>query len=65
MIGCIDRREIMYKIFVALLTIVWVLDILNLPFMTPLDVTYPINGLAWFLIWVFLPATSVASSNKN
>ena len=55
----------MYKIFVALLTIVWVLDILNLPFMTPLDVTYPINGLAWFLIWVFLPTTSVVSSNKN
>ena len=56
---------IVYKIFVALLTIVWILDILNLPFMTPLDVDIPINTLAWLLIWVFLPATSVASSNKN
>ena len=55
----------MYKIFVALLTIVWILDILNLPFMTPLDVDIPINTLAWLLIWLVLPATSVASSNKN
>lgn len=49
---------VVYKIFVALLTIVWILDILNLPFMTPLDVDIPINGLVWFLIWVFLPAIS-------
>ena len=40
----------MYKIFVALLNIIWVLDILNLPFMEFMDTTYPINGLAWLLI---------------
>ena len=40
----------MYKIFRALMNIVWVLDILNLPFMQFLDTTYPINGWAWFLI---------------
>ena len=54
----------MYKIFVALLTIVWILDILNLPFMTPLDVDIPINDLAWFLIWVFIPATSTTNNKK-
>ena len=65
MIDFIDRREIMCNIFVALLNIIWVLDILNLPFMEFMDTTYPINGLAWLLIWLVLPATSVVSSNKN
>ena len=55
----------MYKIFVALLNIIWVLDILNLPFMEFMDTTYQINGLAWLLIWLVLPATSVVSGNKN
>ena len=55
----------MYKMFVALLTIVWILDIINLPFMGFLDTTYPINGLAWFLIWFFLPTTrTVVSKNE-
>ena len=47
----------MYKIFYSLLSIVWVLDILNLPFMESLDTTYPVNGLAWLLIWLVLPST--------
>lgn len=55
----------MYKIFVALLNIIWVLDILNLPFMEFMDVDIPINTLAWILIFLVLPATSVVSSNKN
>lgn len=56
----------MYKIFVALLSIVWVLDILNLPFMAFLDTTYPINRLAWLLIWVFLPSTkTIISKDKQ
>ena len=55
----------MYKIFVPLLSIVWVLDILNLPFMAFLDTTYPINGLAWLLIWMFLPPTkTIVSKDK-
>lgn len=36
----------MYKIFKALINIVWVLDILNLPSMQFLDTTYLINGWA-------------------
>ena len=46
----------MYKTFYYILTIVWILDILNLPFMDFLDTAYPINGLAWFLIWIFIPS---------
>ena len=55
----------MYKIFVALLDIIWVLDVLNLPFMEFLDVDIPINTLAWLLIFLVLPSTtSVVNSNE-
>ena len=44
----------MYKLFYSLLTIVWILDIINIPQLEFLDTTYPINELAWFLIWIFV-----------
>lgn len=44
----------MYKIFKAILIIIWILDILNIPCMSFLDTTVPINTLAWFLIWIFV-----------
>jgi hypothetical protein len=50
----------MYTIFYALLTIFWVLDIFNLPFMEVFDTTYQINGWLWFFIWIFLPTPSSA-----
>lgn len=55
----------MYKIFSALLTIVWILDIINIPALEMLDTTYPINGLAWLLIWILVPSVSAAVSNNN
>lgn len=45
----------MYKIFEACLTIFWIMDIIDLPFMQMFDTTYPVNTLAWILIWIFLP----------
>lgn len=54
----------MYKTFYALLTIVWVLDILNLPFVEVLDTTYAINGWTWFWIWVLLPSTKQVNTHK-
>ena len=48
----------MYKIFVALVNIIWILDILNMPFMEFLDTTIPINGLAWLLIFIVMPMTN-------
>ena len=45
----------MYKLFYALLIIVWILDIVNMPFMAGMDTTVPINGLAWTLIFLFVP----------
>lgn len=52
----------MYKTFKALLLIVWILDILNLPAMSFLDTTLPINGLAWFLILLFVPTAGKIDS---
>ena len=48
----------MYKIFNAILTVIWVLDIVNIPYLEFLDTTIPINTLAWVLIWLFIPSTS-------
>ena len=61
MVNKINQKKemiLLYKIFRALINIVWVLDILNLPFMQFLDTTYPINGWAWFLILLVIPATA-------
>jgi hypothetical protein len=54
----------MYKIFKAVILIVWIMDILNFPQLEMLDTTIPINTLAWILIWLFLPSTSI-TINKN
>ena len=48
----------MYKVLYALIHIVWILDILNMPFMEILDTTYPINGWAWLLIFLVIPGTA-------
>lgn len=55
----------MYKVFYAALTIFWVLDVCNMPFMQMFDTTYPINELFWILVWILLPSTSVVVKNSN
>lgn len=62
----------MYRLLYALLTIIWIVDILNMNIIinginvhTFLDVTVPINGWAWFLLWVFLPSTTVTVRKEN
>lgn len=37
-----------------LIFIIWLFDILNLPFMEFLDTTVPINGLLWLLIFIIM-----------
>lgn len=44
----------------AIIMLTWVLDIIDLPQLSCLDTTYPINTLAWWLIWIFvIPLTGV------
>ena len=56
---------IIYKIFKALITIVWILDILNFTQLEFLDRAYPVNTLAWILIFIFLPSDNPIVSCKE
>lgn len=40
------------------ITIFWILDICNMPFMEMFDTTYPLNTLFWCLIWLCLEENS-------
>ena len=62
----------MYRILYALLVIIWIVDILNMGIIidginvhTFLDVTVPINGWAWFLLWAFLPSAAVTVRRED
>lgn len=55
----------MYKTFYAILTIFWILDIVDIPFMEIFDTMIPINALAWFLIWMFIPSTTTIEGDTN
>ena len=33
-----------------IVTMFWIADIMNLPFMEMFDTTYPLNGWFWFLV---------------
>ena len=37
----------------TIITIFWILDILNLPFMEMFDTTYPLNTGFWILVMLF------------
>ena len=34
-----------------IVSVFWLLDICNMPFMEIFDTTYPLNTLFWFLFW--------------
>lgn len=58
----------LYAIFQAIVLIVWVIDILNIDFIVNgihvayfLDVTVPINGWFWLLIWLLMPTVETIS----
>lgn len=62
----------MYRVLYSLVVIIWIVDILNMNIMINgvnvhefLDVTIPVNGWAWFLLWVFLPSASVVVRKEN
>lgn len=55
----------MYKIFDACLTIIWVMDILDFPFMEFLDTDIPMNFLGWLLVILFIPGTSTVVRYKK
>ena len=44
------------RIFV---TLFWICDILNMPFMEKFDTTYPLNTLFWIVFFIFIGGTSI------
>lgn len=60
----------LYLIFKALLVIIWIIDILNIDFIINgtyiaefLDVTVPLNGWFWLLVWLLIP--TITEFNKK
>jgi hypothetical protein len=60
----------LYAIFKTLLVIIWIIDILNIDFIINgihvaefLDVTVPLNGWFWLLVWLLVP--TVTGLNKK
>ena len=37
----------------AAVSIFWIMDILNMPFMEVFDTVYPLNGAFWCLVFIF------------
>lgn len=54
----------MYTTFKAIITIIWVLDIINVPQAEFLDTTLPINFLGWLLILLFMPTANATITHK-
>lgn len=53
--GFFNGANAVYKTFKAILIIIGIMDMLDLPCMVLLDTTIPINGLAWMLALVLIP----------
>lgn len=51
------------KLIDMALTLFWILDICNMPFMQMFDTTYPLNGWFWFLAFIFIDLTT-ETTNK-
>ena len=62
----------LYAIFKALLVIIWIVDILNINFVINgthvaefLDVTVPLNGWFWLLVWLLVPTVTELSKKED
>lgn len=46
------------------ITIFWILDVCNMPFMEMFDTTYPLNTLFWLLVWLLCSGETVVERRK-
>jgi len=49
----------MTAIIKTFITLFWICDILNMPFMKVFDTTYPFNTLFWILVFIFCGGTNI------
>lgn len=62
----------LYAIFKTVLVIIWIIDILNIDFIINgihvaefLDVTVPLNGWFWLLVWLLIPTVTELSKKED
>lgn len=62
----------LYAILKTLITIIWIVDILNIDFLVNgihvaefLDVTVPLNGWFWLLVWLLIPTVTELSKKED
>ena len=62
----------LYAIFKVLLVIIWIIDILNIDFIINgihvaefLDITVPLNGWFWLLVWLLVPTVTELSKKED
>ena len=62
----------LYAILKTLITIIWIVDILNINFLVNgihvaefLDVTVPLNGWFWLLVWLLIPTVTELSKKED
>lgn len=62
----------LYAIFKTVLVIIWIIDILNIDFVINgihvaefLDVTVPLNGWFWLLVWLLIPTVTELSKKED
>ena len=62
----------LYAIFKTLLVIIWIIDILNIDFIINgihvaefLDITVPLNGWFWLLVWLLIPTVTELSKKED
>lgn len=62
----------LYAIFKTILVIIWIVDILNIDFVINgihaaefLDVTVPLNGWFWLLVWLLIPTVTELSKKED
>lgn len=61
-----------YAVFKTILVIIWIIDILNIDFVINeihiaefLDITIPLNGLFWLLVWLLIPTINQLNKGGN
>ena len=62
----------LYAIFKTVLVIIGIIDILNIDFVINgihvaefLDVTVPLNGWFWLLVWLLIPTVTELSKKED
>lgn len=55
----------MVNLMKLLILIFWILDITDMPFMCMFDTTYQMNGVFWWMIWIFVLGFSVERTSKE